>query len=109
MLLRFRAFFLGFLFGGLPKGVKVPQLEVGASACRIRVVLPQVPKRVGDLTNDEAMVRSIILQRVLIPRKAIQDATGFSMSKTTMILNALLIKGAIKRTGTGKNTRYQIK
>lgn len=109
MLLRFRAFFLGFLFGGLPKGVKVPQLEEGASACRIRVVLPQVPKRVGDLTNDEAMVRSIILQRVLIPRKAIQDATGFSMLKTTMILNALLIKGAIKRTGTGKNTRYQIK
>lgn len=83
--------------------------EILIDSNRIRIVLPKLPQRVANLTNDEEKVRNIILQRGLIPRKDIQEATGFSMSKTTMILNALLIKGVIERIGTGRNTRYQIK
>jgi predicted HTH transcriptional regulator len=43
-----------------------------------------------------------------IARREVEQALGFSQAKTIRLLNTLAGKGAIKKEGQGRNTRYSI-
>ncbi|WP_139651597.1 RNA-binding domain-containing protein [Raoultibacter phocaeensis] len=43
-----------------------------------------------------------------VARKDIQAALGISQSAAIRLLNALMLNGSLRKTGTGKNTRYSM-
>ncbi len=88
-----------------PYGLK-PRIQVDPN--RIVMVLPKLAKRPAGLTNDQTKIWNL-LQQGTGSRAAIQKLLGWSMSKTTILLNQLLGRDLIERLGSGRNTKYRIK
>ncbi len=57
---------------------------------------------------DEQMVLRYLTEHGNVMRKQLVEVTGFSQAKTIRVLNALIIKSAIKKVGQGKNTYYSV-
>lgn len=84
-------------------GVK-PQFFVSDNM--IKVVLPILSNKV-DLSEDYNKVYEL-LKNQNQASSTIVKATGFGKNKTVMILNDLVEKGYIKKTGNGRGTKYSI-
>jgi len=58
--------------------------------------------------DDERKVVRYLKNHLHIARKEVEHALGFSQAKTIRLLHTLVEKGAIKKEGRGRNTRYSI-
>lgn len=60
-------------------------------------------------TNNEDKILSLLKERQLLTRKEIQLELGVSQSTAILLLNKMQEKNLIIKTGSGKNTKYEIK
>lgn len=72
----------------------------------IKVILPILSSKV-DLSEDYNKVYELLRNQSLAS-SAIIKATGFGKNKTVLILNELVEKGYVKKTGNGRGTRYTV-
>lgn len=70
----------------------------------IKVILPAFSNKVN-LSEDYTKVYEM-LKKQSLASSAIISSTGFGKNKTVMILNELVEKGYIKKTGNGRGTKY---
>lgn len=84
---------------------QTPTFEVRDSS--VAVSLPNI-EALPALTNDEAKVAASLGRNVLLPRRTVEEATGFGKQKTVRLLNALEAKGLVGREGRGRGTRYHL-
>lgn len=74
----------------------------------ITIILPVVI-RDKDFTVDEQLIVQILNGHVKMSRKEIEQETGFSKDKTIRVINALIEKGVVVKTGMARNSKYIIK
>ncbi len=60
------------------------------------------------LSQNEEKVLAFLANQHQATRKAIEDQTGFSQAKTIRLLNSLISKTAVQKSGQGKNTVYAV-
>ncbi len=73
----------------------------------ISVVLPLLKTTLNDLDEDEAKVLDILKGKNLT-RVQIEQMTKYSKDKSIRVLNKLIEKNIITKTGQGRGTRYQM-
>lgn len=83
-----------------------PEIQVDPN--RILMTLPKLPAQNLGLTGDPSVLYSILLQRGDSSRADLQRQTGWSLSKTTLVLNQLLAQKLIVRVGAGRSTQYRV-
>ncbi len=96
-------------YEGRPAAVELsvtPNTFTVALANRNARRLGNVP--VGELTRDEIAVARAIAEGETT-RSALQEAAGFSQTKTINVLNDLIDKGIVVREGGTRNVRYLLK
>lgn len=72
----------------------------------ISVVLPILDTSIGDLDDDEIKIIDILNEKILT-RVQIEQITNYSKDKTIRILNRLMEKNIINKTGQGRSTKYR--
>lgn len=72
----------------------------------IKIVLPALGGQI-DLPEDYNRVYELLKNQSL-PSSAIIKATGFGKNKVVLILNELVGKGYVRKTGNGRGTRYSV-
>ncbi|MGN1032993.1 MAG: helix-turn-helix domain-containing protein, partial [Intestinibacter sp.] len=82
-----------------------PQFNVFENA--IAVVLPLLEDDVP-LTDEEAKLLQLLKKNRSMSSTAIADASGYTKSKAIRMLNTLLEKKKIKKSGNGRSTRYGV-
>lgn len=82
-----------------------PQFNVSENA--IAVVLPLLEDDVP-LTDEEAKLLQLLKKNRSMSSTAVADASGYTKSKTIRMLNSLLDKRKIKKSGNGRSTRYGV-
>lgn len=83
-----------------------PDFFITENAVRITLpILQAVPK----LKPDEMIIFQILLQNRLMSRKEIETQTAFTKTKVIRLLNDLVRKKIIQKTGTGRSTKYMRK
>lgn len=73
----------------------------------ISVVLPLLKTTLNDLSEDESKVLEVLKGKNLT-RDQIEQLTKFSKDKSIRLLNKLIEKNVIQKTGQGRGTRYQM-
>ena len=74
----------------------------------ITIILPVVITD-KDFTVDEQLIVQILNGHVKMSRKEIEQEIGFSKDKTIRVINALIEKGVVAKTGMARNSKYIIK
>ena len=87
--------------------ISKPDFEVSEN--RIRIMLPVTEIDIIDLSEDENMVYELLKEEVELSRKEIDLKTGFNKAKTLRILNGLVDKNIISKTGSGAKLTYKLK
>ena len=87
--------------------ISKPDFEVSEN--RIRIMLPVTEIDLIDLSEDENMVYELLKEEVELSRKEIDLKAGFNKSKTLRILNGLVDKNIISKTGSGAKLTYKLK
>ena len=87
--------------------ISKPDFEVSEN--RIRIMLPVTEIDIIDLSEDENMVYDLLKEEVELSRKEIDLKTGFNKAKTLRILNSLVDKNIISKTGSGVTLTYKLK
>lgn len=87
--------------------ISKPDFEVSEN--RIRIMLPVTEIDLIDLSEDENMVYDLLKEEVELSRKEIDLKAGFNKSKTLRILNGLVDKNIISKTGSGAKLTYKLK
>ena len=87
--------------------ISKPDFEVSEN--RIRIMLPVTEIDLIDLSEDENMVYELLKEEVELSRKEIDLKTGFNKAKTLRILNGLVDKNIISKTGSGAKLTYKLK
>ncbi len=105
---------------GLPKimalykdHVVQPKIEISDNAFKMTL-----PNRNADhlaifsegenLTYNEMLLLRQLSKDRPVTRKTLEEASGFSQAKTVRVLNALIGKHQVERSGQGKNTLYRL-
>lgn len=73
----------------------------------LSITLPFAIGTLSGLTLDESVLLSKLSRTLLLSRKEIEHASGFNKDKTTRILNALVSRRLVEKTGAGRGTRYR--
>lgn len=89
------------------QSISKPDFEV--SEKRIRIILPVTEIDLIDLSEDEKMIYELLKEEVELLRKEIDLKTGFNKSKTLRIINSLVDKNIISKTGSGTTLTYKLK
>lgn len=71
----------------------------------VRITLP-VLDAVPQMTQDELLVFKVLPENRLMSRKEIEEQTPFTRVKVIRVLNELVQKKAIRKTGVGRGTKY---
>ena len=87
--------------------ISKPDFEVSEN--RIRIMLPVTEIDIIDLSEDENMVYDLLKEEIELSRKEIDLKAGFNKSKTLRILNGLVDKNIISKTGSGAKLTYKLK
>ena len=74
----------------------------------ITVILP-IESNLISLSEDEKVVVSILKKNLKLSRTQIEDETQFTKYKTIRILNSLIEKNVVQKTGTARNIKYILK
>jgi ATP-dependent DNA helicase RecG len=72
----------------------------------IKLVLPLVQENFDFLTNDEQIVFHVLSDGLSKSRIEIEEKTKFNKDKLIRVLNQLIDKNAIEKSGTGRGTKY---
>ena len=85
-----------------------PKFEVSDNY--IKVVLPviQIENKAYRLDDDLKVIYDELKKSESLSRLELERITGFSKSKTTRIINALIDKNFIKAIGSGRSTSYKV-
>lgn len=76
----------------------------------IKVVLPIIPiANIDDrLDGDLKIIYNELKKSESLTRQELEKITGFSKSKTTRLINALIDKNLIRSIGSGRSTSYKV-
>lgn len=88
------------------KSISKPDFEVSEN--RIRIILPVIQTNTIDLSEDETTIYELLKEDVELSRKEIDLKTGFNKAKTLRILNSLVDKNVISKTGSGAKLTYKL-
>lgn len=72
----------------------------------IKLILPLIQENFDFLTKDEQIVFQLLSDGKSISRIDIEEKTGFSKDKLIRILNQLISKNVIEKSGKGRGTKY---
>lgn len=86
------------------ESVLKPEFYVYANS--LRVVLPTL-KETEVLTGDEETVLNVMNKNIWLSRENIDERAGFSKDHTIRVLNSLLEKHLIGKSGRGRGTKYK--
>lgn len=86
------------------KAIIQPEFKVYPNS--ITIVLPEY--RVDDdvLTEDERTIYHLLRAKTSLSRKEIEEYTDFNKAKVIRVLNQLINRNSIEKTGVGRNTKY---
>ena len=87
------------------KSYRKPEFYVFENS--IKIILPAVQSEAD--TPDEQKVMDVLREGKLLTRAEIERLAGFDKPKTLRVINLLLAKNMIEKTGQGRNTRYRLK
>lgn len=73
----------------------------------ILVVLPVITKE-EKLDHDEQLIVDILTDKKVLIRSQIDILTGFQKTKTVRILNRLMARNIMKKTGGSRDVRYSV-
>ena len=82
-----------------------PTFNIGPAS--FVVTLPK-RKPFNDSTTDEETVINLLNDKKFITRKDVEFVLNCSKFKAINVINALIEKGAIKKTGAGRDTQYTV-
>ncbi len=74
----------------------------------ISIILPVQSENIS-LTEDEKLIVSVLEHNLCLSRIQIEQKTNFTKSKTTRLLNSLLNKEIISKSGSARNIKYKLK
>lgn len=80
-----------------------PEFKISDNA--ITVILPVVKDLL--LTDDEQHVLALLGRSLVLSKTEVAQQCGFTASKTLRILNALVEKGLVQRTGNSRSIKYR--
>ena len=80
-----------------------PQFSVSDNL--LTVELPVIEQGTA-LTLEEGRALSAFAQGRVLSRKEFEDMLGVSRAKAGRLLNALVARGLVRRSGSGRATRY---
>lgn len=83
----------------------MPTFSVTENSIIVR--LP-VTDMVVNTTKDELIVLACFTEGRMLSRREVEEMSGFGKAKSGRILNALVDKGGLLRTGNGRSTRYSL-
>ncbi|MGF7184926.1 ATP-dependent DNA helicase RecG [Desulfitispora alkaliphila] len=86
--------------------ISKPNFEVSEN--RIRIILPITKIDQLDLSKDESIIYELLKEEVELSRKDIDLKTGFNKSKTIRVLNSLIDKNIISKSGGGVTLTYKL-
>lgn len=92
---------------GYANRISKPDFEVSKN--RIRIVLPVIESTDFDLSKDELVVYELLKEHSELSRKDIGLKTGFEKAKTLRIINRLVDKSVILKSGNGPAVTYILK
>lgn len=72
----------------------------------IKLILPLIQENFDFLTNDEQIVFHVLSDGISRSRIDIEEKTKFNKDKLIRVLNQLIDKNAIEKSGTGRGTKY---
>lgn len=76
---------------------------------RIRIILPVTEIGRLDLSEDELLIYGLLKEEIELSRGKIDLKTGFEKSKTLRVINSLVDKNIVKKTGSGVGVTYKLK
>jgi len=76
---------------------------------RIKIVLPVTEIDKLDLSRDELLIYGLLKEEIELSRVEIDKKTGFDKSKTLRIINNLIDKNVVVKTGGGAAVTYKVK
>jgi ATP-dependent DNA helicase RecG len=86
--------------------ISKPDFDVSEN--RIRIILPVTEINKLNLSKDEGFIYDILKEELELSRKEIDFKTGFEKSKTLRILNILIDKNIITKSGSGASVTYKL-
>ena len=87
------------------KSYRKPEFYVFENS--IKIILPVVQSEAD--TPDEQKVMSVLRDGKLLTRTEIETLAGFDKAKILRVINLLLSKNMIEKSGQGRSTRYRLK
>lgn len=87
--------------------ISKPDFEVSEN--RIRIILPVIESDLLDLSEDENRIYALLKEALELSRNEIDLKTGFNKAKTLRILNSLVKKNIINKSGSGATLTYKLK
>jgi len=87
--------------------ISKPNFDISEN--RIRIILPVTEFDKLDLSKEEVLVYGLLKEEVELTRKEIDSKTGFDKSKTLRVINNLIEKNIIEKTGSGVAVTYKVK
>jgi ATP-dependent DNA helicase RecG len=87
--------------------ISKPDFEVSEN--RIRIILPVIKSDLLDLSEDENRIYALLKEALELSRNEIDLKTGFNKAKTLRILNSLVKKNIINKSGSGATLTYKLK
>lgn len=87
------------------KSVVKPSFEITDNS--VKVVLPVVTMNL-EITTDGKKVMDLLCNGKQLSSREIAEKLGWSKDKSIRILNSLLESGYIKKTGSGRGTKYRL-
>lgn len=84
-----------------------PQFDVSEN--RIQIVLPTIDVKGHNLSSDEKLVVELLRDGTEFSRKEVDRQIGFEKSKSLRILNRLVDKNIIAKSGGGASVTYHLK
>lgn len=71
----------------------------------VKIILPLL-KLKPELTHDEMVIVQVLRDNRMMSRQEIEEQTPFTKAKVIRLLNALIQKKIIRKTGNGRGTKY---
>ncbi len=89
------------------KSITKPEFKTNKNSITIK--LPVIDINGSSLTDEESLLLDIIVNEGEVPRSQLEEKSGFSKSKTLRIINNLISKNIIKKSGRGTKVTYKKK
>lgn len=87
------------------KSYRKPEFYVFENS--IKIVLPTLQYELD--TMDEQKLMDVLRAEKVLTRTEIEALTGFDKTRSLRVINRLLAKNMLDKTGQGRGTRYKVK